>query len=76
VGEVLRCLRTRWGSLVANTLLTPDQVAEILTISKRSLYELLRRDSGLPVVRLGRAVRFRSIDVEQWIEARAKESLQ
>jgi excisionase family DNA binding protein len=61
---------------MTNTLLTPEEVSKLLRVSKRSLYELLRRDTGLPVVRLGRAVRFRSIDVEQWIETRAKESVQ
>jgi len=59
-----------------NKLLTPEEVSERLCISKRSLYELLRRDSGLPVVRLGRAVRFRSIDVDAFIEMKAKESIQ
>jgi excisionase family DNA binding protein len=59
-----------------NKLLTPEEVSERLCISKRSLYELLRRDSGLPVVRLGRAVRFRSVDVEQFVEKLAKESIQ
>ena len=59
-----------------NKLLTPEEVSDRLCISKRSLYELLRRDSGLPVVRLGRAVRFRLVDVEQFVEKLAKESVQ
>ena len=58
-----------------NKLLTPDQVSELLGISKRSLYAFLRNNTDLPVVRIGRAVRFRSVDVESFIEARAKESV-
>jgi len=61
---------------MTNTLLTPEEVSKLLRVSKRSLYELLRRDSGLPVVRLGRAVRFRSVDVEAFVEKLAKESIQ
>ena len=59
-----------------NKLLTPEQVSELLGISKRSLYAFLRNNTALPVVRIGRAVRFRSVDVETFIETRAKESVQ
>ncbi len=59
------------------TLLTPDEVSKILRVSKRSLYELLRRDTEkLPVIRIGRAVRFRSVDVEEFIASKAKGSIQ
>jgi excisionase family DNA binding protein len=64
------------GWVMQNKLLTPEEVSDRLCISKRSLYELLRRDTGLPVVRLGRAVRFRSVDVEAFVEKLAKESVQ
>jgi excisionase family DNA binding protein len=64
------------GWAMQNKLLTPDEVSERLCISRRSLYELLRRECGLPVVRLGRAVRFRSVDVEEFVAKLAKESVQ
>ena len=45
----------RGGRAMQNTLLTPEEVSDRLCISKRSLYELLRRDSNLPWFVLGRA---------------------
>lgn len=63
-----------------NTLLTPQEVADRLKISKRSFYELTRRrdrdDASLPIVKIGSQIRVRSIDLDLWLEARAKESVQ
>jgi excisionase family DNA binding protein len=63
---------------VTNILLTPDEAAKILRISKRSLYEFTRArtETPIPVVRIGSQLRFRSIDIDAWVEARAKESVQ
>ncbi len=47
-------------------LLTIQQVAEILGIGQTKAYAL--RHEGLPVIRLGRALRVSSTRLEQWIE--------
>ncbi len=57
-------------------ILTADEVASLLKISKRQVYELTKertqsgdiREYPLPCVRLGKLVRFRRSDVEEWIE--------
>ena len=51
-------------------LLTAEQVAEILAVSNRRVWQMARRGE-IPVVRIGpRAVRFHPHDVEMWIERR------
>jgi excisionase family DNA binding protein len=57
-------------------LMTVNEVATMLRISKRTVSELIteRTRSGelrghpLPVVRIGRSVRFKKSDVEAWVE--------
>jgi len=62
-------------------ILTAGEVASLLKISKRHVYELAKqrtksgdgRDHPLPCVRLGKSVRFRRSDVEAWIEKLARQ---
>ena len=54
-------------------ILTPDQVAERLQIKRSTVYELTRRRSQrgsrrpLPVLRVGKYLRFRWSEIEQWL---------
>ena len=48
-------------------LLTADEVAEILNVSKSFAYQLMQRGDGIPVVRIGRVVRCRRQDLETFI---------
>ena len=50
-----------------NRLLRGEDVAEILNISLPFAYQLMRRGE-IPTVRLGRAVRVREIDLDNFIE--------
>ncbi len=50
-------------------LLTGDDVARILQVSRSYAYMLLQRNE-IPAVRLGRAVRVRPEDLEAFIQAR------
>ena len=54
------------GSLPA--LLTIDEVAEFLRISKTSVYRLVER-RDLPFCRVGRTLRFRREDLEAYLRA-------
>ncbi|WP_340376573.1 helix-turn-helix domain-containing protein [Streptomyces sp. SS7] len=54
----------------SNQLLTPDEVAELLAVSKRTLMGSYRR-WGLPAVKVGKHVRFRTRAVEQWVDAQS-----
>jgi len=57
-------------------ILTVDEVAAILKVSRRSVYELTRErgqrgDNPLPTVRLnGKTVRFDRADVMAWIDSK------
>lgn len=48
--------------------LTADDVAELLRV-KRSTVWRWARDGKLPAVRFGRLIRFRSVDVENFMKA-------
>ncbi len=50
-------------------LLTIPQVATKLGLSRAMIYILINRE-GLPVIRLGRAVRVSTTSLEKWIEER------
>ena len=58
-------------------LLTPDDVAGILLVSRKHVYKLMASDKSFPKsIRLGEDVKKRSIhrfkkeEVERWLEAR------
>lgn len=46
-------------------LLTSAELAERLKVNERTVYRL----RGLPRIRVGRQVRFRASDVEEWLRA-------
>ena len=50
-----------------NKLITPDELAEILRISKASVYRLIdgRR---LPFYKVGGSIRFKNKDIEEYLE--------
>lgn len=50
-------------------LLKPNDIAEILNVSKPQVY-LMLRNGEIPVVRIGRCVRVREEDVEDFIHNR------
>ena len=57
-------------------ILTVDEVAAWLKISKRHIYELTKqrtrsgdvRENPLPCAKLGKSIRFNKAAVEEWIE--------
>ena len=48
-------------------LLTPEEVAQLLRLSKSKVYSLLQRNEIPGVVRLGRSVRVSRRRLEQWV---------
>jgi excisionase family DNA binding protein len=48
-------------------LLTIPQVAELLQISKSKLYDLVQKNK-IPHIRIGRNVRIRPSDLEEWLK--------
>lgn len=48
-------------------LLTIAQVASALSLGKSTVYELAQRGE-FPVVHVGRAVRVRASDLDQWVK--------
>jgi excisionase family DNA binding protein len=56
-------------------LLTIPQVAKKLGLSRAMVYVLINKE-GLPVVRLGRAVRVSATSLEKWVQEREQSSSQ
>mgnify|MGYP001202010272 FL=1 len=52
-------------------LLTPDEAAEVLRISKSYLYDLKSR-GDISFIKIGTNLRFRRSDLEKFIEKKAK----
>lgn len=49
-------------------LLTINEIAQMLKLSKRTVCNLMVRDDNpIPALRLGRSVRFKRSDVEAWL---------
>lgn len=51
----------------ANTILTIPEVASFLKISKSKIYNLVARNE-IPHLKIGRNVRIRLVDLEEWIK--------
>jgi excisionase family DNA binding protein len=52
-------------------LLTPEQAAEYLNVSRARIYELLE-EGDIPPVKSGRSVRIDKDDLDVWIKAHKK----
>lgn len=52
-------------------MLSPDEVAELLGISVRTVYAWRYRGDGPPGFKVGRHVRYRPSDVEAWLADQA-----
>jgi excisionase family DNA binding protein len=51
-----------------NDILTIIEVAAMLKVSKRTICNLMvEGNNPLPVLRIGRSVRFRKCDIESWL---------
>ncbi|MFI1948050.1 helix-turn-helix transcriptional regulator [Streptomyces virginiae] len=53
----------------STTLWTPDQLAEYLGISVRSLYNWKYKGLGPKTVKVGSRLRYRWGDIEDWLDA-------
>ena len=51
-------------------LLTTDDLAAMLRLPKRTVEDWRQRGGGPPTVKLGRHIRYRPADVEEWLAAR------
>ena len=65
------------GNVRANTtvrrLLSVDDVAEILGVPVSTLYQWRYKGVGPVGLRVGRHLRYRAVDVSEWIDRRAAE---
>ncbi len=55
--------------LTMENLLTPQEIADVLGVSKSTIYQWTHQEY-IPHVKLGRFVRFRQSVIEKWIEKR------
>ncbi len=52
--------------VTAHRLMTADELADHLNVSRAQVYNFLRR--GLPSLKLGKSRRFRLADVSDWLD--------
>jgi excisionase family DNA binding protein len=58
-------------------LLTTDDLAELLNLSRHAVYQMRHRNEGPRFIRLDtRSVRYRPEDVDAWLEERAAATAQ
>jgi excisionase family DNA binding protein len=53
----------------APRLLTVKELSELLRVSKRAVYNAIEKD-GLPVIRVGGAMRVDPVNAAKWLRAR------
>lgn len=57
------------GSVIANRLLSPSEVQEILGVGKTSLYSLIKsKKDPIPSIKIGKNRRFKLDKLLWWIE--------
>ena len=56
-----------------DAILTAEEVAAMLRISKRQVYELAKEsENPIPSIRMRTSVRFRQSDVDGWVDGLVK----
>ena len=61
------------SSTKPNDLLSTEQLAELLGVSSKAVRARGCGMSQLPVIRIGRLIRYRRQDVERWLEMNTRE---
>mgnify|MGYP003295208389 CR=1 FL=1 len=56
------------NNIVLKKFYTPEEIMEILNLSRTSVYKLFKR-SDFPAVRIGRMLRVEQSKFEKWLEA-------
>lgn len=54
-----------------NRLMTPEEVAKMLGVKPSTIYQW-KHQGYIPHVKLGRLLRFRESDINQWIETKTE----
>lgn len=54
-------------------LLRVPEAAQLLGLSRATLYALLAEDNQIPVVRIGRSVRIPLAGLQQWVDQRTED---
>lgn len=60
----------RLAAPVEAAYLTADQVSELLQLSAKTVYRLVKADPTLPALRIGGTVRFPRERLERWLRSR------
>ena len=66
--------RREFSQLDADVLLSFDEAAGVLGLSRHTLKAWRSQGEGPPVFLLGRAIRYRVGDLREWVAARRKAS--
>ena len=60
--------------LTDDYLFTPNQLAEYLTLKPKTLETMRRRGDGPRFIKVGRSVRYRGIDINEYLDDQTRES--
>jgi excisionase family DNA binding protein len=63
--------RRGWAVAAGDDVLTIDELAEYLKVSKSTLYKLVQAGK-VPGQKVGKHWRFRRATIDKWLDARAK----
>jgi excisionase family DNA binding protein len=58
---------------VEQTLLTVDEAARSLRISRSALFQLMSKDGGLPSITIGRSRRIPASALREWVDRQVTE---
>lgn len=53
---------------MSDTVMTVDEMADVLRISRPKAYELIHSQDGPPVLRVGRCIRVPTDGLKAWLE--------
>jgi predicted DNA-binding transcriptional regulator AlpA len=57
-----------------DSLFTPKDLAEYLTLKPKTLETMRRRGDGPRFIKVGRSVRYRGIDISEYLDDQTRES--
>jgi len=60
--------------LTDDALLTPKQLAEYLTLKPKTIETMRRRGDGPRFIKVGRSVRYRGCDINEYLDDQTRES--
>lgn len=72
VAETARTRSPRPKTVSPPVFMSPESLAEYLDLPVRAIYQWRYKGTGPPGIKVGKHVRFRRTEVDQWIDAQRR----